>query len=358
MKKYLFFIVTIACCTVSASAQKIYVEDMLVVRNSLPQLPTSVDAIKKACKKEGKTTNCNDVKSILDITIRLRMDSMSMPVAMGMEEPGQNPGMLLMPEPAEQIKARTEALTKSIDSMEALLEKENILTIKNGKSDYHQTPKYGAALKDLAIRLRMPVFSNTYYHMNYKEREAFRDELYTTAGISRTTINHILAYEKLIFEKNKKNIFEMTGISSTQQLKFTEIQTMCSKSIKNLQDSIDKKFSDISNWKLKEQAKAKTPAEKTSINQLAATKNQKLLSSTHTLLIDRYNSLTWLYDQQLSILNEGLKNYEFGINATTNQEKQMQNMVAQSQLACYITMGTLADFCVFAHEIIVRYSGK
>ncbi len=352
MKKQLLLSLLIACC--SASAQKIYVEDMQVVRNLLPTLPSTIEAVKKACT----TANCTNIKDRVAISLKLRMDSMSMPQAMVMEEPGNGPMELLTPGLPDKVKEKGEAVTKSIDSMETLLQKEKILTIKNGKSDYHETPAYGKALKELSSRLKTPVISNAYYHMNYQERETYRDSLYTLLGIDRVKTNHLLAYEKLIFEKNRKNIFEVISIASEQQRKFKEIKNKCTTEIKTHKDSTHKKFNDITLWKQKELAKAKTPAEKTSINQQAATKNQKLLSTTHSLLIVRYDILTRLYDEQLIVLNETLKNYEFGNNATINQEKQMQNMVAQSQLTGYLTMGTLTDFCAFAHETIIKYSSK
>lgn len=357
MKKYLLVLFTIAYCSVSA--QRIYVEDMMAARNNLPQIPLSTEMIKKLCTKDGKTNNCKSIKDPLDITLRLRMDSMNTPINARMEEPGRGvPMELLTPATPEREREWKDVLKKSIDSMETLLEKEHIITVKLGRTDYHETPRYELALKDLRNRLRMPVFSNTYYHMNYREREVVRDSIYTKAGISRATTNQLLAYEKLIFEMNKKNIFEMTSISGTQQGKLSEVQNLITKEIKNLRDSIDRQFKEISDWKAKDLAKAKTATENTNINQLAVTKTQKLLSSTQKLLIDRYNSLTHKYDDQLSTLNEALKCYEFGNNATTTQEKQMQNMVAQAQLTAYVTMGSLADFCVFAHETIVKYSTK
>jgi len=357
MNKYLLVLFTIAYCSVSA--QRIYVEDMVAARNNLPQIPLSIEMIKKVCSKNGKTNNCKSIKDPLDITLRLRMDSMNTPINMSVEEPGRGGQMeLLTPVTPERETEWKVVLKKSIDSMETLLEKEHIITVKLGRTDYHETPRYELALKDLRNRLRMPVFSNTYYHMNYREREVVRDSIYTQAGISRATTSQLLVYEKLIFEINKKNIFEMTNISGIQQGKFSEVQNLITKEIKNLRDSIDKQFKEISDWKTKELAKAKTAAENANVTQQESAKTQKLLNSTHKLLIDRYNSLTHKYDDQLSTLNEALKCYEFGNNATTNQEKQMQNMVAQSQLTAYVTMGSLSDFCVFAHETIVKYSTK
>lgn len=356
MKKYLLVLFTLICF--SAAAQRIYVEDMMTARNHLPQIPLSLEMIHKVCTKDGKANNCKNIKSSLDITIHLRMDSINMPLPLSMQEPGKEPMELLTPVIPEKEKENKGLLKKSVDSIEALLEKEHIITVKFGMTDYHETPKYEEALKDLRNRLRMPVFSNSYYHMNYQQRENFRETLYITAGVSKASTEKLLAYEKLVFEMNKKSIFEMVNISSTQQRKFSEIQNLCATEMKNLRDSIDKQFKEIADWKKKELAKAKTAIESTNINKQAATKNQQLINSTHKLLINRYNVLTRKYDDQLTILNEALKSYEFGNNATTNQEKQMQNMVAQSQIAGYVTMSSLADFCVFVHETIIKYSGK
>lgn len=339
----------------SLSAQRIYPEDMRSARIMLPQFPTKIDGIKKNCKVAGKKVDCSGVRERVAITINLRMDSINMPTASSMAAPDPATEVLLMPEMPDQKQARVDAINKRLDSIEQVLNKADIITSSKGKSDYHQTPLYGKALKDLTARTMMPVFSNSYYHMSYSEREALRDSIYSNLGIPRSKIVLLLEYEKILFEKDKKGVFEMSAIASNSRNKFIEFQTLCSSSIKNSRDSIEKQFSEIASWKTKELAKAKTASEKANINQQAKSKNQKVLSASFEAFSARYQTLTNIYDQLLNPFNDALKSYEFGLNATSYQEVQMQHQIAQAQLIAYLCLGNLADFCSSAQETILSH---
>lgn len=341
----------------SVSAQRIYVEDMAIVRNALPQIPTTIEAIKKSCPNYVKNQKCDNIKRVLTLNIQIRMDSISTPQAMVAET--QNIGTeALRPEFPDKRRERMKQTQESIDSMETLMEREKVVTKKNGKIEFGLTPEYMLAKDDLERRLKTMVLSNTYYRMNYEQREKYRESVYIQWKLSQLKMNYLLAYERLIFEREKISIMELLPVCNEKQAKFAEIQTETKTAMKTMGDSVNKAFEEISTWKQKELEKAKTPAEKIKISEQATTKHKALLQSTQQNLLNRYAGLKTKIDQQLDVLNQTLKNYEFGINAKSNQERQMQGMAAQAQLSFYVTLNTLADFCVFSEEILLKYADK